>query len=124
MESLGDRIRLARQRLGFSQPELAARLGVSKAAVSAWESALKVPRKDRIDALAKLSGLPVGWFYDPATPVPSGPVGAKTIEDAFVMAVEAALASLPFQVGPADRASAVAEAQALFRHISPHKSRE
>lgn len=38
MASIGDRVRQARQAAGFTQPELAKKVGVSKASVSFWET--------------------------------------------------------------------------------------
>lgn len=38
METMGDRIRMLRQAKGLTQEELGARVGVSKVAVSQWET--------------------------------------------------------------------------------------
>ncbi len=46
-----------REELGFSQAELAERLGVSQQTVSRWESGAAIPQPERIIALAELLGL-------------------------------------------------------------------
>lgn len=45
---LADKITELRKRSGWSQEELAGRLGVSRQAVSKWESAASIPDLDKI----------------------------------------------------------------------------
>ncbi len=52
-----DKILMHRKRLGLSQEELAARLGVSRQAVSKWELGGAMPDPGNIVALAKLFGI-------------------------------------------------------------------
>jgi transcriptional regulator with XRE-family HTH domain len=48
MTSLADKIIALRRARGWSQEELAERLGVSRQAVSKWESAQSVPELDKV----------------------------------------------------------------------------
>ena len=54
---LADKITEERKKNGWSQEELADKLGVSRQAVSKWESAGSVPDLQRIIQLAELFGL-------------------------------------------------------------------
>lgn len=38
--------------------------------VDAWEVALAVPSPEQVRQIAKLTGYPVGWFYEPLPPGP------------------------------------------------------
>ena len=55
--TLGQRISLYRKKLNISQEELGARLGVSRQAVSKWESGRSDPSTTNLIALAKLFGI-------------------------------------------------------------------
>lgn len=55
--NIGERIFLHRKRLGLSQEELAARLGVSRQAVSKWELGTSTPEPENIIALARIFGI-------------------------------------------------------------------
>lgn len=55
--NIGERILLHRKRLGLSQEELAARLGVSRQAVSKWELGTSTPEPENIIALARIFGI-------------------------------------------------------------------
>ena len=54
---LNETILTYRKRMGLSQEELAARLGVSRQAVSKWELGISTPDPGNIVALAKLFGI-------------------------------------------------------------------
>ena len=54
---LADRLVALRKERGFSQEELADRLGISRQAVSKWEQALSSPDLDNLVRLAQLYGL-------------------------------------------------------------------
>ena len=56
---LADRLVALRKERGFSQEELADRLGISRQAVSKWEQALSSPDLDNLVRLAQLYGLPL-----------------------------------------------------------------
>ena len=51
---LNEKIAECRKRMGLSQEELAARIGVSRQAVSKWEVGDAVPEVDKILALANI----------------------------------------------------------------------
>ncbi|MBR6622526.1 MAG: helix-turn-helix transcriptional regulator [Ruminococcus sp.] len=51
--SLGDKIRLLREKSGLTQAALARELGISRSGVNAWEMGLSVPQVQYIVALAK-----------------------------------------------------------------------
>ena len=55
--TLGQRISLYRKKLNISQEELGARLGVSRQAVSKWESGASDPSTSNLLALARLYGI-------------------------------------------------------------------
>ena len=52
-------IRQLRQERGWSQPDLAQRLGVTQGAVSTWERGRGVPRPKHQRHLADLFGVPI-----------------------------------------------------------------
>jgi transcriptional regulator with XRE-family HTH domain len=62
--ALSERIVEARlQKLSLTQSELAAQLGVESVTVSRWERGVVEPRPAVIRDLARLTGLPVSWFF-------------------------------------------------------------
>jgi len=60
--TLGKRIAERRKLLGLSQEALGEKLGVSRQAISKWESDGTVPELDKLIALSKLFGISVGWL--------------------------------------------------------------
>ena len=56
-QTLGRRIQEARKAAGLSQESLGERLGVSRQAVSKWESGASDPSTSNLLALAKLYGI-------------------------------------------------------------------
>lgn len=56
-ESLGERLHRLRKERGFTQGELAARLGVSKPTVWAWEQGRARPIEERLEAIARELGV-------------------------------------------------------------------
>lgn len=57
--TIGDRIKNSRKRLGMTQEQLAARLGVSAQAVSKWENNLSCPDISVLPELAEVFGISV-----------------------------------------------------------------
>ena len=57
--TLGQRISLYRKKLNISQEELGARLGVSRQAVSKWETDLSAPGLNNLIGLARELGVSV-----------------------------------------------------------------
>ncbi len=54
MVSLGNRIRLARERAGYTQEKVAEKIGVSRSAVSRWEQGEIEPKVQNLVAVAAL----------------------------------------------------------------------
>ncbi|MBE2276367.1 MAG: helix-turn-helix transcriptional regulator [Rhodobacteraceae bacterium] len=60
--TLGDRLQGAREAAGLSQEELAQRLGVRLTTVQAWEDDMAEPRGNRLQMLAGLLNVSLGWL--------------------------------------------------------------
>jgi len=60
--TIGQRIAQERKKLELSQLGLAARLDVSRQAISKWESDAAIPEIDKLIVLSKLFGVSVGWL--------------------------------------------------------------
>lgn len=60
--TMGQRIAECRKRAGLSQEALGEKMGVSRQAISKWESDGAVPEIDKLIALSKLFGISVGWL--------------------------------------------------------------
>ena len=69
--TLGQRISGYRKALGISQEELGARLGVSRQAVSKWETGAAAPDMENLLALARAFGVSVAELTE--TPEPAAP---------------------------------------------------
>lgn len=74
--TLGQRISACRRALGISQEELGARLGVSRQAVSKWETGAAAPDMENLLALAREFGVSVAELTE--TPEPPAPVAEST----------------------------------------------
>lgn len=59
---LADKIMELRKKKGWSQEELAEKLGISRQSVSKWESAASIPDIDRILALSRLFGVSTDYL--------------------------------------------------------------
>lgn len=57
-----ERINLLRKKMGLSQEELANKIGVSRQAVSKWESGQSMPDLDKIIALSELFGVSTDYI--------------------------------------------------------------
>jgi len=69
--TLGQRISLYRKKLNISQEELGARLGVSRQAVSKWETDLSAPDLNNLIGLARELGVSLAELTEtPEEPVP------------------------------------------------------
>ena len=60
----GQKITNCRKEKGLTQEELAKTLGVSRQAVSRWESDLAFPETDKLTKLSKLFGVTVDWLLN------------------------------------------------------------
>lgn len=61
-QTIGQRIAAQRKRLGLSQEMLGEKTGVSRQAISKWESDAAVPEIDKLIALSKLFHVSIGWL--------------------------------------------------------------
>lgn len=61
--TLQDRIAKARNHAGLNQGELAEKLGVSRNTLNRWENGSRNPSVKNLQALAEVTGVPLGWFY-------------------------------------------------------------
>lgn len=76
--TLGERIALCRKKAGLSQEEIAGRLGLSRQAVSRWETGAALPDIDKIIELSRLFGVTTDFLLlegqekleSPTVPVP------------------------------------------------------
>ena len=60
--TIGQRIAEERKKLGLSQEGLGEKTGVSRQAISKWESDAAVPEIDKLITMSKLFGVSVGWL--------------------------------------------------------------
>ena len=70
--TIGQRIAAKRRELGLSQEALGAELGVSRQSIYKWESDASLPEIDKLIALSRRFGVPVGWLLgvEEETPAP------------------------------------------------------
>lgn len=61
-QTMGQRIAECRKKLGISQEALGEKLGVSRQAISKWESDSAVPEIDKLIAMSRLFQVSVGWL--------------------------------------------------------------
>jgi transcriptional regulator with XRE-family HTH domain len=54
MSNFSERLKTKRKEAGFTQPELAEKLGVSKGAVANWEVGDHIPSREKIRAIAEI----------------------------------------------------------------------
>ncbi|MDF1871473.1 helix-turn-helix transcriptional regulator [Vannielia sp.] len=103
--TFGDRVEAARDALGWSQKELAGRMGVKAKTVRGWEEDLSEPRANKLQMLAGMLGVSMRWLL-------SG-VGAGV----------AAPGSEPKEVTGADLAGLLAEVGAVRGEMTAQTAR-
>lgn len=79
--TFGDRVAGAREALGWSQKQLADRLGVKAKTVRGWENDASEPRANKLQMLAGMLGVSMRWLLSGdgqgiAAPLPEGVVPA------------------------------------------------
>lgn len=70
--TMGQRIAERRKLLGLSQEALGERMGVSRQAISKWESDMATPEIDKLISLSKLFGVSIGWLLGTEEETASG----------------------------------------------------
>lgn len=65
--TLREKLIVSRNKAGLSQMELAERLGVSRQAVSRWESGDTTPSVDKLKTLARIYGVSLDWLLGDTT---------------------------------------------------------
>ncbi|MCD8047678.1 MAG: helix-turn-helix domain-containing protein [Clostridiales bacterium] len=83
--NMADRIQQLRKARGISQEELADRVGVSRQAVSKWESEQSVPDLNKVVLLSDYFGVTTDYLLKGIEPLLEQPVKAKP--DARIFAV-------------------------------------
>ena len=87
--TMGERIAQKRKELGLSQEALGAELGVSRQSIYKWESGAAVPEVDKLVALSRLFGVPVGWLLGVEGPAPEADAPApEALTEAQLRMVE------------------------------------
>ena len=64
MNTLGERIREARDKMGLYQGQLGMALGVSGAVISNWEKGLNKPDADKLVRLCEVLNVPIAYLLD------------------------------------------------------------
>ena len=86
--TLGQRIQQLRKEHNLSQETLGEQLGVSRQAISKWESDITIPEIDKLIALSRLFGVSVGSLLGVEKDDPAAPA-AEELTDRELLAVEA-----------------------------------
>ncbi|MCW8128951.1 MAG: helix-turn-helix domain-containing protein [Planctomycetota bacterium] len=60
--TIGDRIKVAREKAGLNQTQLAEQLGVMQSALSHWERNVKKPSREHVEKLCAILNLTADWF--------------------------------------------------------------
>lgn len=63
-DTMGGRLQRARDAAGLSVADVAARLGVKRSTVQAWENDRSQPRANKLQMLAGLLGVNLAWAMD------------------------------------------------------------
>lgn len=90
--SLGDKIAELRRHRGWSQENLAERLGVTRQSVSKWESGASVPDLDKIIGLSELFGVTTDYLIKCEGAAEAAPSEAEPADDQHSRYVTASMA--------------------------------
>lgn len=81
--TLSDKIFSCRRRLGLSQEQLAEQLGVSRQAVSKWETGEATPELGKLAQLAATFGVTADWLLSEEETMPQTPPAPPQSSDAL-----------------------------------------
>lgn len=83
MDTMGARIKSARQKAGLSQEDLARALNATKSAISKYEKGLRQPRIEQLEAIAATLGVSVAYIlgYETEKVVIPGRLKIVSVED-------------------------------------------
>ncbi|MCC8098970.1 MAG: helix-turn-helix domain-containing protein [Clostridiales bacterium] len=87
--NLADRIQTLRKEKGISQEELAEQAGVSRQAVSKWESGQSTPELEKLILLSDYFGVTTDYLLKGTEPVPAAPEHPEHWTDARIFTVVA-----------------------------------
>ena len=92
--TLADRIQQLRKQKGISQEELADRVGVSRQAVSKWESEQSVPDMDKIILISDYFEVTTDYLLKGIEPAPPAPADQEKKADGRIFAIVASVLDL------------------------------
>ena len=92
--TLADRIQQLRKQRGISQEELADRVGVSRQAVSKWESEQSVPDMDKIILISDYFEVTTDYLLKGIEPAPPAPADQEKKADGRIFAIVASVLDL------------------------------
>lgn len=92
--TLGDRLTAAREAQSLSVAQLAARLGVRAKTLEGWENDRAEPRANRLQMLAGLLNVSLGWLLTGEGEGPSAPMTASPDLRALLTEVQSARTDL------------------------------
>lgn len=104
--TVGQRIAQKRKELGLSQETLGEQLGVSRQAIYKWESDATLPEIEKLIALSRIFGVPVGWLLGVEESVPEQESAGELTETQMQMVkeiVDGYLAAQPVPAPPKKR---------------------
>ncbi len=82
--TMGSKLAQARRKHNLTQEQLAEQLGVTRQAVSRWESDAAYPETDKIVRMSKLLGVSCDWLLQDGADSPEGPTPSGGTAPALV----------------------------------------
>ena len=107
--TFGDRLAAAREGAGLSQGDLAARIGVRKAVLVAWEGDTKEPRANRLQMLSGMLGVSLSWLLTGRGEGPDEPIEDTGPADPDLVGILSEMRSLRAQMNHSVERLAVLE---------------
>lgn len=93
--TLREKLIVLRDKAGITQMALAHQLGVSRQAVTRWESGDTTPSMDKLKALAKIYGVSLDWLCSESDMADEKPVEVVELTLCTSYAVDTVLDSMP-----------------------------